>query len=175
MKKNISIEFIKACKNLDFKLIKKYILQGANIHVSDEKGDIGLYYVLEKYPTSNFILKFLIEKGANINSKDSNSCTALHKAAENNDIELVKFLLDKKANINAYDCNGWTPIMSACEHDNFEIIKLLVEAGADLSCKDEDGDTVIDHACIRQDIIEYLMSHGAKSGHNEYCIIWWRV
>jgi ankyrin repeat protein len=65
------------------------------------------------------ILKFLVEKGADVNAKDNDEMTPLHYACENGNLETVKFLVEKGAEIDeqAY--------LLAWEHGTLEMVKFL--------------------------------------------------
>jgi len=49
------------------------------------------------------LLVFLIENGADINSKDEYYCTSLHNAAKSGHLSIVEYLINQKADINAKD------------------------------------------------------------------------
>lgn len=52
----------------------------------------------------------LIESGAEVNAKDENSRTALHWAAENDDLEIVKILVESGADTKAKNRENLTPL-----------------------------------------------------------------
>jgi ankyrin repeat protein len=56
------------------------------------------------------VAKLLIEKGANVNAKDSDGQTALHMAVLHNRPEMVELLLGNKADVNVADKSGKTPL-----------------------------------------------------------------
>ena len=70
-------------------------------------------------------VKYLIEKGANINAKDTKGSTALHVAIEKNNLELVKYLIKKGADINAENNEKYSPLEHAIDKDNTKIVKFL--------------------------------------------------
>ena len=88
-------------------------------------------------------VKLLLEKGANINTKDSEGWTPLHHAARSGNEEIIKLLLERGANVNATNNNGTTALMSAAWRGYVEIIKLLFANGADVSAKDNFGETAL--------------------------------
>ena len=87
-------------------------------------------------------VKFLLEKGVDIEAKDDGN-TPLIYASFNGNIEVVKFLLEKGVNIEAKDYDGKTSLIWASWHGyrNIEIMKLLIEKGADVEAKDNNGNT----------------------------------
>lgn len=82
------------------------------------------------------ICKLLLDKGADINAKNSQGRTALMEATEpsyygtvaKDFAKLCKLLISKGANVNAEDNEGWTALMLAAAHDNKEISELLIRA-----------------------------------------------
>lgn len=68
-------------------------------------------------------MKLLIDKNADVNSKDKFDSTPLHLASGYNpNEELVKFLLENNANVNAKDKDGWTPLHLASSYNQNEKI-----------------------------------------------------
>ncbi len=55
------------------------------------------------------IVKFLIEKGVDINTEKYERWTALHAASYKGNLEIIKFLLEKGANPNIRDTDGKNP------------------------------------------------------------------
>ena len=72
-------------------------------------------------------IKFLLDRGANINFMDGRSI--LKDAAEYGDIDSVRFLLESGAIIYP-DLRGITILNRAAERGDLEIVKLLLDSGA---------------------------------------------
>ncbi|MCL6590462.1 MAG: ankyrin repeat domain-containing protein [Firmicutes bacterium] len=73
------------------------------------------------------MVKYLIEKGANINEKNNAGQTALMYAAEDGHLEIVKFLMEKGADLDAKDVNNETAFMKATQRGHTEIVRLLID------------------------------------------------
>jgi len=99
-------------------------------------------------------IEFFLNKGANINTADSQGWTALMVAIKRNNIDIVNLLIKNNANVNLYTNSYFTieyenkdiPIEKASSAliisvmlNNFEIFKTLIEAGADPNLKDSEG------------------------------------
>ena len=96
-------------------------------------------------PTS--LIGKLIEKGADVNGKDSEGRTPLHRAVKTNTSQSVELLLCKGADANALDKNMETPIFIAIKRTpGLPFIKALVHHGADLNVKDSNGKTSLEIA-----------------------------
>ncbi len=74
--------------------------------------------------------KFLIKNGADINAKDWDWNTLLHKAIEENNIKIVQFLIENGADINVENSFDQTPWQIANDYGNQEIMEILEKAGA---------------------------------------------
>lgn len=71
-------------------------------------------------------IQFLLESGANINTKTENGYTPLHIAVYKNNIELVELLLSNGANTNLVSNSGETPLSIALGKGSYMIANLLV-------------------------------------------------
>jgi ankyrin repeat protein len=89
----------------------------------------------------------LVERGADVNWRDSIGETPLFGAAASGHVEVVRFLLDAGADCNISEKSiGYTPLHWAASHGNLETIKVLVDAGADRTAADHQGRLPVDVA-----------------------------
>jgi Ankyrin repeats (3 copies)/Ankyrin repeats (many copies) len=96
------------------------------------------------------VVKLLLEKGAELESKDSEyGRTPLSRAAENGDEAVVKLLLEKGAELESKDKYGQTPLSWAAENGHGAVVKLLLEKGAELEPKDKYGQTPLWRAAVK--------------------------
>jgi ankyrin repeat protein len=75
-------------------------------------------------------LKFLVERGADVNARDDKGDTALHIAIRDNRLLLVKRLIDQGADVTLPDGEGRTPIELAAINQNRDITLELERYGA---------------------------------------------
>jgi ankyrin repeat protein len=106
-----------ACMNNDIEMIKyfdKYLDR-------EQKNDYGwscLHSVLHcddeiiDYDKQFEIVKYFIEKGANINSVDIEKSSIFQRAIYNKDLQIIKYLYENGADINNIDDNNETPIQT---------------------------------------------------------------
>ena len=118
------------------------------------------------------IIKLLLDKGADSNSKKPNGWSVLAWAAKLRNAEIVKLLLDKGADPNSKEPEGWSVITLVTYPINLinaEIIKLLLDKGADPNSRDPDGWSLLALAAGigNAEIVKLLLDKGADSNSKE--------
>ena len=84
-------------------------------------------------------IRFLIEKGADINKPDGQGYTALQSAARNRSDKIIPLLVALKADVNARDRDGFTALNLAAQRNHVPSIKALAVHGADLEAAVDGG------------------------------------
>lgn len=109
------------------------------------------------------IIALLIEKGADVNAKDSNGSTALIMAAEKGHKEVIALLIEQGADVNVRGKYGWPALFVAARKDHKEVIALLIEKGADINVRDDDGWTALLLAAANNcsEAVAFLIEQGA--------------
>ncbi len=82
------------------------------------------------YFGQNEIVKFLIDKGADVNAKANNGGTSLILASLKGHEDVVKILLAKGADVNAKTNEGLTALSAARYKEHQGIVRILKAAGA---------------------------------------------
>ena len=108
------------------------------------------------------IVKYLIDKGADIDNENRGGDTALVYASENGHFDVVKYLIEKGSDVIKHSNALWY----ASKNCHKEIVKLLIDSGADIN-KEYGYDkryTVLSYALEEgnTDIAEFLKANGAK-------------
>ena len=151
----------------DIKFVKKLLERGANPDTPDRNGLVPLANMSQ---INEEILKYMIEKGADINlvppykinttlsnlvlcdkygydfnNTDGNGRTLLHYIANYHDKIAQQLVIRKNRNANQADNDAVTPLMLACSNLNTTLVELLLEKGADANLRDANGQTALLH------------------------------
>jgi len=111
------------------------------------------------------IIKYLIEKNANVNAQESwYKESALHIACKEGKVEHVQYFLEHGANIELQNIYGDTPLHIACEKGRIQIVEQLLEKGADINALNNVQKKPIHSACATGQIkvAKLLEKHGAN-------------
>lgn len=89
-------------------------------------------------------LKYLLDAGAKVSTKDNSGADALAAAALNGNLENVGLLLQHGARPDAsVSTNQYSPLILAAWRQNAKLVKLLLAAGANPNAQDAGGSTAL--------------------------------
>lgn len=136
--------------------------------IKDKNGEVieitPLQYACQTHKID--FINTLIELGANVNSKitNSNGCTALMYACKQQLNEVASILLNNFADPDIPDNEGNTPLHEACSKGDLEMMKLLIKRGADINKKNNKGETPLHIACKKKFVLVacFLIQNGAN-------------
>lgn len=132
------------------------------VNVKDKDGRTPLHWACRGVHLE--IVRFLVEKGADVNSEDSNKIVPLHSLATRNSAAAVAVLLDNGADVDFKDYGGNTALHYAAMSDAADAVDILVKAGADLENIEDYGRTPL-ILCARErggpKTIKILLDAGA--------------
>jgi ankyrin repeat protein len=123
----------------------------------------------------------LVAQKADVNAPMPDGSTALHWAAESDDLETVDLLLRAGANPKAKDRYGFTPLYFAATNGSAPIIRKLLDAGADPNAADAQKETALMTAARSGslDAMKALLQKGAavnaKDAVTEQTALMWAV
>lgn len=136
-------ELINAVAKGDLEKIQALLEQGSDINEMK-----GAYTPLTRAAIMDdpAVARLLINKGARINAKNSNSDTALSNAASSGSMDVLCLLIEKGAALDEKDNEGRPPLFWAVNGSRLDVIQLLIDKGADLEATDNKGRTAFDMA-----------------------------
>ncbi len=111
-------------------------------------------------------VKNLVEKGADVNTKNEIGRTTLDIACDRKQAEIVGILLENGADVNCRDDLNATPLILASVHkENIKVLEVLLDNGADIDARDDFGRTALIYAAGFGDteMVKFLLDKGANS------------
>ena len=88
----------------------------------------------------------LLKLGAEVDSKDNSSRTALMWSVQKNNLQCAKILLDFKASVDLQDADGDSALHVACGQGHAAIVRLLLDCGASLMLCNKGGNGCLEIA-----------------------------
>ncbi|MEI0559937.1 ankyrin repeat domain-containing protein, partial [Brachyspira intermedia] len=134
-------ELMNAISKGDMKALEKLIKDDTDLNKQYDKiTPLGLAAARN----DKEIVKFLVEKGADINLEDGYGYTPLIKAMKYRNIDLAKNIVDLKPDLNAIcSATGDTPLTYLAREVWFgtDLCYYMIKNGADVNKKNDNGDT----------------------------------
>ena len=120
------------------------------LHVAAEYGHVHL-------------VRFLLEKGINVESEGYYGTTALHRAVTAGHYFVVSLLLKEGANVQARSGDGKTALHRAADAGHESLVRLLLQHGASIEAKSLNGKSAFFRAAENGhlDIVRLLLNKGA--------------
>ncbi|XP_003747084.1 protein fem-1 homolog A [Galendromus occidentalis] len=112
-----------ACYMSNKPVVEYLVAQGADVNRANNNGGTCLINSVQALD----LCRFLIEKGANVNARDSQFKTALHYAVQELRFETVKLLLKHGADHKAQSKHGDDALQAACLKGCEEIANYLMD------------------------------------------------
>ncbi len=114
-------------------------------------------------------VRALVAQRLDVNAAQVDGTTALHWAANQDDLETAELLVRAGANAKAANRYGMTPLSLACTNGNGAMVELLLKAGADPNTALPGGETALMTAARTGKIgaVKALLAHGAKVNAKE--------
>ena len=127
----------------NIKEVKKFLRYGFDINtVFDLHKETPLMLAVNE--RDYYLVEFLLEKGANLNARDWDGQTALHKSSWlNGDLDILELLIEYGANVDAIDKHRRTPLMIAAGVNRTDIVKFLIGHGANVNARNDNGSTAL--------------------------------
>ena len=182
------MELFEACKEKDYKKVKKLIKNGIDINYVDNLhqfnyGRNALLYVCGCYKSTDDsfkILKYLIKKGININHTSNYNNNALNYLISYSYTrnQPFKYLLKKGININNINDDNYTIINLAIYYKYYPILKLILKYSIKMHFKAKNNnikeidDIIVIKLLIRYDRInDFIINCNIDDLKNKRCNI----
>jgi Ankyrin repeats (many copies)/NACHT domain len=165
--------------------VRKVVSLGLNVNSKDRYIQTALHHSLIRSATQTSpdklsliessrteVAEFLVENGADINSRDFNGQTPLLCAIKGNNMAHAALLLQHKADPNTQDNYGYPLLHMAIHQQNADIVNLLLDYGADDNACDRHGLTAAQLANAQ--IIPVDLFANVTYGISEAITLWER-
>lgn len=183
-------KLLDAIKSTDRNLIIEALIAGATLSLNSypiilsplifaiKDESINLAQLLSGIRMDKALENSLTSSIVNVDLKDAIGDTALIRAAQAGQIEVVKLLIKLGAKVDLKNALGETALMRASQRGQTEIAALLIKNKANLNLRDNDGNTALMSALygamsgyMMAKIVELLIKEGADdtiaNNHNQ--------
>lgn len=130
---------------------------GLNIIYSLEEEDL-LFKAIENKDKA--MVKHLLSLIQDVNRRDEQGNTYLHKAAMHN-LNSIVSLLNKGIDVNDRNKDGDTALSLAVKNNNKDIVEVLLNNGANVNNINNEGSYVVNQVRCNKDILQLLLDNGA--------------
>ena len=118
---DINEMFLNACKNGQKGVIQAFLKKGGiDFDKRDKYGNTCLMYAITEKRTT--MVKFLVERGADISIKDNQEHKAIDYSTANGLRDIISILT---SDITETNITGDTPLHQACYNEQSEVVKEL--------------------------------------------------
>jgi ankyrin repeat protein len=131
------------------------LLLDSNVSIESRGGEVNAPALHHAAATNNDVtLKYLIQRGADLESIDDSGCTAVHHACNAGSLDTLRILVAKGANVNATDITSETPLHVVIsswtdkkeKETRLTMISLLIASGANALARNSSWQTPQDLA-----------------------------
>ena len=139
--------------------MKMLVEAGADVRATSDNRATCL--ILAAYYGHTDTVRYLVSlPEVDLDHQDSNNCTALHFAVQEEHPDVVQVLIDAGADIETKNDEGRSPLHVASISGEPTIVTKLVKAGADARATDAEGNTCLIFAAYfgHTDTVRYLVS-----------------
>lgn len=157
-------QFTPLSSGVDMAVLAAAIEQGGDLNqLCDMNGILQLLPLNYFLGADATLAQRLIEKGVNVNARDSEGDSPLHYVGAS--VENTRSLLERGAQINARNRRGTTPLHNNFGRKTAAVMALLIEQGADINARNEEQFTPLHSAYYSPEsvqITDLLIRNGAE-------------
>ncbi|WP_179349559.1 ankyrin repeat domain-containing protein [Winogradskyella pacifica] len=114
---------------------------GLNPNVTNKEGESALHILAARSKDLD-VIKFLLDKGLKVSTKDSKGNNALMHAASSNNLEVVNLLADNLKNHDDINKKGQSALTLAVGGNTSDVVAFLIKKGYKTALVDTDGNNL---------------------------------
>ena len=146
---------------LKWNVLEAYIENGGDKHAVDAvTGRTALHFAAALVVDGVATLDNLLNHGLDLNARDKNGDTPLHRAAARGTPEIVQRLVDRGANLSAVNNRGQTPFLVSLAVNSEEKSKILLKHGSNVQVADNNGTTALHFAVLQPSLVKMIIKEG---------------
>lgn len=156
-------DIFEALKRNDTVLVKSFLEKNpALANAMDADRRTPLHWAARAPSVNIGLMRFIIDKGADVNQKDANDITALHSVCQRGEVEAARLLMERGGEVRAKDKTGNSPVSYALYRNSLEIMELFVDMGK-IGAKSDEAREILHRAAAgtRLELVKKLISMGA--------------
>src|SRR5262245_13081962 len=120
----------------DLEKARLLVAHGAEVNARSNNLGRTPFLIAAGMPGTVELLRFLLDKGADLRAKDRNGETAFGHAARTADIDVVRFLVERGFDVNEPSTNGVPPLTRAMSRQYLPTIEFLLAKGGKIRPND---------------------------------------
>ncbi|GFR76508.1 ankyrin repeat-containing domain [Elysia marginata] len=121
-----------ASANNQISIVEKILSEGINVDGWNHSGQTSLYKACKSRHADWKIVKFLLDKGADVNKEVKGGWTPLAAACHYGKLEVINLLIEHGASLHWKTSEGNTPLAIAVYKKRVEVCLLLLRRGAEV-------------------------------------------
>ncbi|KAG2818434.1 hypothetical protein PC116_g15191 [Phytophthora cactorum] len=154
-----------ACECGDLEEVQQLVEGDEGVHIDAGDTDTGWTpLILASWHGHLHVVRYLLERGAEVDVVDSGGSTAVRFAASEGHPDILRELTERGgADLNVADMNGWTPLLLASWGGHVDVVRYLLEHGADVDARDSGGSSQLRFAASegRLEVVKLLVEVGS--------------
>ena len=136
-------------------ILDKLLKEGGDANIVDKKGRTALHLAAEK-GHGNIIKRLIVSGSIDLDTRDHEGSTALHKAAVFGNEKIARFLVNAKVNVNILNNDGRTALYNSALCNRGAIAQFLIENGANVNLATPAGNTPLHKTAYSGDAMTML-------------------
>lgn len=136
-------------------ILDKFLKEGGDANIVDKKGRTALHLAAEK-GHGNIAKRLIVSGSIDLDTRDHEGSTALHKAAIFGNEKIARFLVNASVNVNILNNDGRTALYNATLCNRSSIAQFLIDRGANVNLATPAGNTPLHKSAYSGDAMTML-------------------